>query len=178
MSISCPSRYLLFQPLLRIFTKAPTASMQTVLHTLFLPTPFKILSQAEPKSAEDKPKASVIDESLTDMPEEVLKPGALYSDCAVVKLKVPIPASALEQGASENRSDKGKGKAKEEGNAKLEDVIDIPDDGEFGGELVGRLVWEAYEEGLKAWEIANPPEEKAAVPDVSEGQGSAKPTAT
>lgn len=132
--------------------------MQTVLHVLFLPTPFKILSQTEPKSEGDKPKASVIDESLTEMPEEVLKPGALYADCAVVKLKVPIPASASDQVASEKQSDKAKGKAKEKVNAGLEEVIEIPDDGEFGGELTGRLVWEAYEEALKAWEKANPPE--------------------
>ncbi|KAF9465184.1 hypothetical protein BDZ94DRAFT_1189745 [Collybia nuda] len=150
--------YLLLQPLLRIFTKAPSASLQTVLHVLFLPTPFKILAQSEPKSEADKTKASVIDESLTEIPEEVLKPGSLYADCAVVKLKVPVPASA-DQAAPDQRGDKakGKGKGKEKVGAGLEDVIEIPDDGEFGGEVTGRLVWEAYEEALKTWEKANPP---------------------
>jgi hypothetical protein len=146
---------MILQPLLRIFTKGPTASIQTVLHVLFLPTPFKILSQSGPKTEDDKPKATLIDESLTEMPEEVLKPGALYSDCAVVKLKVPVPTS--DQPASEKG--KGKDKGKEKATEGLQGVIEIPDDGEFGGELTGRLVWEAYEEALKAWEKANPPEE-------------------
>jgi hypothetical protein len=37
-----------------------------------------------------------------------------------------------------------------------EEVIELPDDGEYGGELAGRLVWEAYEAGLKVWEKENP----------------------
>ena len=37
-----------------------------------------------------------------------------------------------------------------------EEVIELPDDDEYGGELAGRLVWEAYEAGLKVWESENP----------------------
>ena len=57
-------RYAIFQPVLRIFFKCPEMAMQFVLHALFLPTPFKVLVQ--PTQAPDA------------MPEEVLKPGALY----------------------------------------------------------------------------------------------------
>lgn len=51
--------------------------------------------------------------------EELLKPGALYSECAVVRLQVPI----------QEDSEKS-----------------FPDDGELGGEVVGRKVWESLEE--------------------------------
>lgn len=113
-------------------------------------------------------KGSVIEASVTEMPEEVLKPGALYADCAVVRLKVPLPSSAGEQPASEQKNAKhtiGKGKSK--GSA-VEEVLEIPDDGEFGGEVTGRLVWEAYEEALKGWEKTHPPDEKTeeVAPDV------------
>ncbi|KAG2015123.1 hypothetical protein CC2G_008418 [Coprinopsis cinerea AmutBmut pab1-1] len=30
------------------------------------------------------------------------------------------------------------------------------DDGEYGGEVAGRLVWEAYEDALKVWEKSCP----------------------
>ncbi|GLB37969.1 putative short chain dehydrogenase reductase family protein [Lyophyllum shimeji] len=141
--------YLLLQPLLRIFAKSPMASVQTVLHALFLPTPFRILRT---KAASDKPNSSKggpIESSVTDMPEEVLKPGALYAECAVVRVKVPPPSDPQ---ASEKSQGNGKAKARE--------VLEIADDGEFGGEVMGRLVWEAYEDALKAWEAANPSEEK------------------
>ena len=48
---------------------------------------------------------------------------------------------------------KGHGKAGEE-------VLEIPDDGDYGGEVAGRLVWEAYKEVLKVWERENPASEK------------------
>lgn len=137
--------------------------MQTVLHALFLPTPFKVLSQSSVGTMDEKSKntkGSPIDSSVIDMPEEVLKPGALYADCAVVRLKVPLPPSAVEQRASEKET-------VNDGETAAE-VLDIQDDGEFGGELMGRLVWEAYEEALKDWEKANPPVEevKEVAPDV------------
>jgi hypothetical protein len=77
--------------------------------------------------------------------EEALKPGALYSDCAVVNLKVPSPPDPLP-------------KERDEGKV-------LEDDGELGGEVAGRLVWEGLEIGLKAWERANPP------PPLKEGKG-------
>ena len=132
--------------------------MQTVLHALFLPTPFKVLSQSSVDEKSKGAKGTPIDSSVTDMPEEVLKPGALYADCAVVRLKVPLPPSAV---ASEKETVK-------DGKTMTEEVLEIQDDGEFGGEVMGRLVWEAYEEALKDWEKANPPVEevKEAAPDV------------
>jgi hypothetical protein len=164
------ARYMLLQPLLRIFAKSSTAAMQTVLHALFLPTPFKVLSQSSAGTSDEKPKSakgSPIDSSVTDMPEEVLKPGALYADCAVVRLRVPLPPSAVEQLASEKEQGRNGGKGKNKSTA-TEEVLEIPDDGELGGEVMGRLVWEAYEEALKDWEKANPPDEEAkeVAPDV------------
>jgi len=65
------------------FAKSSTIAIQSVLHALFLPTPFKVLSQSNPGANDGKPKGeakgSLIDSSLTDIPEEVLKPGALYA---------------------------------------------------------------------------------------------------
>ncbi|KAF8883242.1 hypothetical protein BD779DRAFT_643675 [Infundibulicybe gibba] len=153
--------YIVLQPLLRILAKSPFSAIQSILHTLFLPTPFKILS-----ASVDKPKgeASVIEESVTVTPVEALKPGALYADCAVVNLNIPPPP------AGDIKTDtKGKGKQ--------EEMMEIPDDGEFGGELMGRLVWEAYEDALKAWEKANPapPPEEVAKPDTSVPQTNPDP---
>jgi hypothetical protein len=38
-----PYSYILLYPLLLIFVKSSTAAAQSVLHVLFLPTPFKVL---------------------------------------------------------------------------------------------------------------------------------------
>ncbi|GAW10600.1 hypothetical protein LENED_012889 [Lentinula edodes] len=125
--------YLLALPLLHVCTKSSVAAVQSVLHVLFLPTPFKFLSQTiqnQPKAKND----SLIDKSVTESPEEVLKPGALYAECAVVRLKVPSPP--LEGVADGNRNDKGNGNGKAA--EKEPQTLDLPDDGEFGGELAGR----------------------------------------
>ncbi|KAJ4471452.1 hypothetical protein J3R30DRAFT_1080303 [Lentinula aciculospora] len=143
--------YLLVLPLLHLFTKSSVAAVQSVLHALFLPTPFKLLSQATQSQTKTR-NDSLIDNSLTDLPEEVLKPGALYAECAVVRLTVPSPS--LEEDTSEKRSKKHKGKGQAAG--KNSETLDLPDDGELGGELAGRRVWEAFEEALKVWENTNP----------------------
>ena len=52
-----------------------------------------------------------------------------------------------------NKDSKGKSKANEH-------LLEIPDDGEFGGEAMGRAVWEAYEEALKVWEKEDGAKEK------------------
>jgi hypothetical protein len=88
----------------------------------------------------------VEDDSL---PEEILKPGALYRECAVVRLRIPSPPDPLEDLPA---SDNGKGKEKD-----TEPEQKLPDDGEMGGEIAGRLVWESFETALKQWEKANPP---------------------
>ncbi|KAF9026991.1 hypothetical protein BDZ89DRAFT_1067167 [Hymenopellis radicata] len=72
-------RYIFAQPVLRLFIKTPTSAMQTVLHALFLPTPFKVISKEKPPAGEGE-AGSVIDKSVLGMPEEVLKPGALYAE--------------------------------------------------------------------------------------------------
>ncbi|EGN92784.1 hypothetical protein SERLA73DRAFT_190644 [Serpula lacrymans var. lacrymans S7.3] len=130
--------YILLQPFLRLLTKAPASAIQSILHVLFLPTPFK---SAPLKSGPSDP---VLGDAL---PEEVLKAGALYRECAVVNLKVPPlerPPSSLDSGK--------KGEEKD---------IPIPDDGEWGGVDLGQSVWEHFETALKEWEKAHPaPDEK------------------
>ncbi|KZT72400.1 hypothetical protein DAEQUDRAFT_755221 [Daedalea quercina L-15889] len=148
--------YFLFFPFLFLLTKSPRSSLQTVLHVLFLPSPLKrahavlnaaLNPDASPRAAdakeEDKEKSDIDPaHPIRFVDEEVLKPGALYRECAVVQQPVP----GLPAGAS---VDDMEGAEKEKGKA-LE--TDFPDDGELGGEAVGRTVWEWYEERLKVWE--------------------------
>ncbi len=35
-------------------------------------------------------------------------------------------------------------------------MLELPDDGELGGEATGRAVWEAYEAAVKAWQEVEP----------------------
>ncbi|KAG2153403.1 hypothetical protein DEU56DRAFT_727130 [Suillus clintonianus] len=117
--------YMLLQPLLRLVSKSTTNAIQSVLHVLFLPTPFKSNARQG-----------------TDAPEEVLKAGALYRECAVVNLRIPSPATA-------NTAD-----------------AQVPDDGELGGVHLGQAVWEGLESALKEWEKVNPQgDEKAGCDD-------------
>ncbi|KAL5512532.1 hypothetical protein ACEPAG_3185 [Sanghuangporus baumii] len=120
--------YLLLLPLLHILTKTPSHAVQSVLHALFLPTPFKFASMPANQESKD-----VVDARPS---EEVLKPGALYADCSVVSLdlrdRIQLPGPDDKQG--------------EPSQAKL------VDDGEYGGEALGRFVWESFEESLKARE--------------------------
>ena len=121
-------RYVLLNPLLRTFTKSPTSTLQSTLHALFLPTPFKYL-------------ASTSDDTRKRTPEEVLKPGALYAECAVVPLHIPVISIPP-------TGDKGKGKD----SGTQRDGSQPPDDGELGGVALGTQVWDDYERELKAWE--------------------------
>ncbi|KAG2369463.1 hypothetical protein BDR07DRAFT_1477080 [Suillus spraguei] len=111
--------YILLQPFLRLLTKSTTSTIQSVLHVLFLPTPFK--SNAG---------------QGTDAPEEVLKAGALYRECAVVNLRIPNLATGDTTDAQ------------------------VPDDGEFGGVHLGQAVWEGLEGALKEWEKVEPQGDK------------------
>ena len=83
-----------------------------------------------------------------------MKPGALYSDCAVVRLKMTTPRDPAKE--------KGKGAAgKGSGDQHCPAAdISLPDDGELGEEL-GGLVWEAFEEGLKGWVSEDVPKDNA-----------------
>ena len=85
----------------------------------------------------------------------------MYADCAViVNLTVKLDSDILQVQAEDEVKKSGAAgtstnNLKEE-KKRGEEVIELPDDGEYGGELVGRLVWEAYEAGLKVWEGENP----------------------
>lgn len=155
-------RYIVLQPLLRIFTKSPVAAIQTVLHVLYLPTPFKIFAHTKSPKTPQGP----FDATKLELPEEVLRPGALYAECATVKLKVNVPEELIEEDkklreskTSSEDKHKHKGKGKEKVSLQ-EEVLDIEDDGEYGGELAGRLVWESYERALRDWEKETPPTER------------------
>ncbi|KAI0032398.1 hypothetical protein K488DRAFT_50003 [Vararia minispora EC-137] len=121
--------YILFNPLLRLFTKSAASSLETVLHALFLPTPFKLF-QATAVESEDASTPAPARRAQA----EVLKPGALYAECSVIPLHVP-PASPppAPDGAPEAK-------------------LDEPDDGELGGVALGTAVWEEFERELKKWE--------------------------
>lgn len=186
--------YLLLQPILRLLTKTPTNAMQTVLHALFLPTPFKHTGSEEQdsnKPAAEKPSAAQEGEEpptpvprpKSTLPLEVLKPGALYRECAVVQLKVPAPTKEqLEQLRLQDEAKSSKKKGTANGKAKggkpsasVEEVLDLEQDQEYGGEVAGRLVWEAYEDALKVWEKSSPAPPPAPEPpkasSVTNGEG-------
>jgi hypothetical protein len=70
------------------------------------------------------------------------------------------------------KDEKGKGKGK----GKEEDAVTLDDDGEIGGEALGRMVWEMYEAELKLWEKKCEGVEAGAA-DSNEATGSEKATA-
>ncbi|KAJ7057882.1 hypothetical protein C8F01DRAFT_991780 [Mycena amicta] len=131
--------YAFLYPFLLLFAKSASASIETVLHALFLPTPFKVTVL----SAEERAKNDTED-------REVLKPGALYAECAVVKVPMRVEAE------SEEESVPPEGKEKPAAEPEGKEELTMPNDGELGGEVLGRRVWEAYEAGLKAWNEAHP----------------------
>jgi hypothetical protein len=124
-------RYILLNPFLRILTKSPSSASQSTLHALFLPTPFKYLSFAP-------------DDPQKRAPEEVLKPGVLYTECAVAPIRIP---TTLAPSAEEKADGGGDGKTQGGGTK-------APDDGELGGMALGMEVWDDYERELKVWEAA------------------------
>jgi hypothetical protein len=115
-------RYVILQPLLRILTKTTPSALETVLHVLFLPTPLKIILAPSTSSS----PTSTLTKS------EILEPGALYANCAVVKLA--LPTLSTPESSDEKRKRK---EDATEGNSKQEKV---EDDGELGSlrELAGR----------------------------------------
>ncbi|EMD33013.1 hypothetical protein CERSUDRAFT_118434 [Gelatoporia subvermispora B] len=151
--------YLLF-PIVWLFSKTSDAAMQTALHVLFLPTPFKsafakISASINPGSADNTSEQQSTVDPAVFAAEEVLKPGALYRECAVVTTRIPVPSSlapAANEAAQDNADKKGKGKKKEGEKATAGSETSPPDDGELGGEALGRAVWEWYEMKLKVWE--------------------------
>ncbi|KAH9922576.1 hypothetical protein B0H21DRAFT_841244 [Amylocystis lapponica] len=158
--------YTLLLPPLVLLAKSPDAALQSVLHVLFLPTPLSARSRTSmPRST---PRAS----RARAQTREVLKPGALYRECAVVQLRVPPLPSDAGKAAEEGKKGKGGAKGKQKSESDGADA-DAEDDGEFGGEAVGRAVWEWYEERLKAWEARAKAEAKEESPVASTGSGGA-----
>ncbi|KAJ3553769.1 hypothetical protein NM688_g3440 [Phlebia brevispora] len=164
--------YWILFPLIWLFAKSSGMGMQSVLHVLFLPTPFKrALAHAYASvdatlAAQEKAAASneSKDEKkiVGDMFTEVVKPGALYRECSVVAFGLPPlpppPQQTGDKDKEENADQKKVGEAsKQKGSNKNSDEgpgeeLNIPDDGEYGGESMGRVVWEWYEKKLKTWE--------------------------
>ncbi len=77
--------YLLLLPVLYMFAKSSSSAIQSILHALFVPTPFKRVVTA------GEGTKGPLEDSL---PEEVLKPGALYTNCSAVLLGVKVPEIA------------------------------------------------------------------------------------
>lgn len=147
-----------------MFIKSSRSAIQSVLHALFLPTPFKSLGTtvAAPATAPS-----------SDLLDEVLKPGALYAECAVVNVKLtppPIVDDSTDEAPDEKNGREattGKGKGKKE--ETVDDVPVMPEDHDMGGVVVGTMVWEAYETSLKEWEAAEPPLPPSDEPEVATG---------
>jgi hypothetical protein len=137
----CIFRYILLNPFLRLFTKSPNAALQCTLHALFLPTPFKYLA-----ATSDDPERRPSDDPERRPSEEVLKPGALYAECAVVPVRMPASASPVE-----DKKTKGGKETKVPDND-----LARSDDGELGGVKLGMQVWDDFERELTAWEAAQP----------------------
>ncbi|KAH9888358.1 hypothetical protein C8Q73DRAFT_794135 [Cubamyces lactineus] len=155
--------YIVLFPLLVLLAKTSQSALQTLLHVLFLPTPLKraqlkVDAAADEEKKAEAERAAASQEEQEEKPSrprrtgnvEVLKPGALYRECAVVPIDVPRPPlPAAEEG-------------KKGGEAKKQDgAVALEDDGEYGGEAVGRAVWEWYEARLKAWEAEDAERVKA-----------------
>ncbi|KAL1708144.1 hypothetical protein EV121DRAFT_197716 [Schizophyllum commune] len=145
--------YVLLFPLIRLLAKGSSAAIQSILHALFVPTPFKIIGGTVEKDTTDA-------DGKTKPRQEVLKPGALYAECAVVPLEVTVPDEWIEQDAQNAKAEKEKGKGKAKSTAQ-EETIALADDGEYGGERAGRAVWEAFEAALKVWEASEEKEKPA-----------------
>ena len=174
--VSYPHSYFLLFPFLFLLTKSPSSSLQTVLHVLFLPSPLKraraVLDAAvnpdstasandpEEKGRDGETAKNAKPQLVRIVNEEVLKPGALYRECAVVQQIVPgLPSGDVGGQEKEGTKVKDENGPPEPG---------FPDDGELGGEEVGRVVWEWYEARLKQWEATT----GAADPKPSAGESS------
>jgi len=136
------SSYIILFPFLYLFTKSPQSAIQTVLHVLSVPRPMsrhsvpigedvaQVPESLSPSSSREKPRTARVVED-----EEVLVPGALYADCALIK---PHLRTDLHRDSSESGT-------------KQPAIVDEQELG-LGDEPIGRKVWEVMEEGVKVWE--------------------------
>ncbi|KAL1752282.1 hypothetical protein FB107DRAFT_293259 [Schizophyllum commune] len=158
--------YVLLNPLLQLLAKGSSAAIQSILHALFVPTPFKIIGGTVEKDTTDA-------DGKAKPRQEVLKPGALYAECAVVPLEITVPDEWIEQDAQNAKNAKAKAeKEKGKGKAKAtapEETLALADDGEYGGERAGRAVWEAFEAALKVWEASEEKEKPAMEGETGKG---------
>ncbi|GJE94735.1 hypothetical protein PsYK624_109060 [Phanerochaete sordida] len=160
--------HILLFPFIWLLAKSSDMATQTVIHALFLPTPFKralahlAAATAAAAAAENASPEAKKDEGPVEIERpapnsltEILKPGALYRECSVVTLPLPplpeAPSEDSKDGAKSSKAKKSQKNGEEKTDLK-EEVLDIEDDGEYGGERVGRLTWEWFEAHLKAWE--------------------------
>lgn len=150
-----------------------------MLHVLFLPSPLKrahavlnaslnpdSTATAERDGRDGETAEGAKPALVRIVNEEVLKPGTLYRECAVVQQAVPgLP---LDEG---QEKDGTRGKEKSE-----PAESGIPDDGELGGEAVGRVVWEWYEARLKLWDTTPEATEAKPIPNESTEKDTAVPS--
>ncbi|KAF8515333.1 hypothetical protein BU17DRAFT_93614 [Hysterangium stoloniferum] len=126
--------YVVLLPLLHLFSKSPTAALQTVLHALCVPKPITRRHVPVAEDAAQVPRTQPLDLSQAPLhapAEEVLVPGALYTDCAVVGLCIH-PAETFIETLTE-KVEPGK--------------VDVGLD----DECLGRAVWEVLEVGITTW---------------------------
>ena len=72
------ARYIILNPVIRVLTKSPASALETVLHALFLPTPFKLAqSDAVERQSTNEHGTATPGPRRTPDEIEVLKPGAL-----------------------------------------------------------------------------------------------------
>ncbi|KAF8588836.1 hypothetical protein K439DRAFT_1405655 [Ramaria rubella] len=132
--------YLLLLPLLYLLVKSPTSALQSVIHVLCVPKPHTrrrvpvAEDVAQLPSQSRAPSQSLV-RNETSGEEEVLVPGALYTDCSVVRLNLRVLKSFSEDREYQTYNDDS-----EQLNLGL------------GNEPLGRAVWEALETGVKIWE--------------------------
>ncbi|KAF7797126.1 hypothetical protein EIP86_008318 [Pleurotus ostreatoroseus] len=157
--------YLLF-PIIWLFFKNSRMAMQSVLHALFLPTPLKralahayasvdaTMAASQKEAANNAQKDEGATGGMTgDLFTEVVKPGALYRECSVVSISVPPLPTVADGDTKANQQRTAKDDLKKKGpSTGLGEELVIEEDGEYGGESMGRVVWEWYEKKLKAWE--------------------------
>jgi hypothetical protein len=133
--------YISLLPFLHLLTKTPTSALQSVFHVLCVPKPHtrRRIPVAEDVAQSLRPHSSSVGSTGSEATEaeEVLVPGALYTDCSIVRLNLHVSKSLP---------------------GDIQDQYQGQDDGPeqfnlgLGNEPLGRTVWEALEDGVKIWE--------------------------
>jgi len=121
--------------MLLVLAKTPAAALQSVLHVLCAPKPvtrrLAPLAKDPSQPPAFRPAFRPVRQPAS---EEVLVPGALYTDCSVVRLTLRVPETIPYRD-----------KEQLPGNTEQFDLG-------LGDEPIGRAVWEALEVGVRIWE--------------------------